>query len=147
MLIQVSWEKPYRAACAALAVSDGWGSSGVTDLPCHPGAPGLTYRVTAADTRLHLCLTCLQGYVETAGVVIGPDVEPRNRPPLRVCHRCNREFPLSDFVARSGTLTVFCSPCRTAWGKEKRAQEEAELQAAIAGAANSLRRIQRDMSE
>jgi hypothetical protein len=84
--------------------------------------------------------------METAGVVIGPDEGARNQP-LRACHQCNKEFPLSDFVARSGSITVFCYACRSAWGKQKRADEEAALEVAMIGAANSLRRIQQDLSE
>lgn len=142
----VTWTQPYRAACAALAASPGWGA-GVSEVPCHPQAPVLTYKAAGADATLFVCLTCLQGYVDAQGLLIGPDDARRDPQPKRTCHRCNQEHPLSDFVARSGAITVYCTSCRLAWGKAKREAEEQELQVAMVGAANSLRRLMKDLSE
>lgn len=140
------WTQPYRAACAALAASPGWGTA-VSTMPCHPQAPALTYKAVGADATLFVCLTCLQGYVDAQGLVIGPDDTRRDPQPTRACHRCNREFPLSDFVSRSGAITVYCTTCRMAWGKAKRESEEQELEVAKIGAANGLRRMLKELGE
>lgn len=141
-----NWTMPYRAACAALVASPGWSASHIGNLPCHGGSPALICQAAGADARLFVCLTCLQGYTESAGVFIGPGVA--GNPHLcRICRGCNEQLPLSDFVSRTGSISVLCSVCRAAWGKQKRAEEEAELRVAMIGAANGLRRIQRDLAE
>lgn len=139
------WTAPYRAACAALAASPGWGAT-ISDLPCHPQGSALTYKADRADATLFVCLTCLQGYVDAQGLLIGPD-DTRDPQPTRACHRCNQEHPLSDFVSRSGSITVYCTNCRMAWGKAKRESEAEELEVARVGAANSLRRMLKDLQE
>ena len=140
------WTAALLEACTALANSPGWGT-GPPELPCHPEAPKLTYRAEETMVTFHLCLNCLQGYIEMDGLLVGPESK-RGVPQLtRACHRCKNEYPLGDFVSRSGAITVFCTDCRTAWGKQKKAAEEAAEQVAIAGAANGLRRIENELGE
>jgi hypothetical protein len=119
----------------------------VSQVPCHPQSGVLTYKAVSADATLFICLTCLQGYVDAQGLLIGPDDTPADPQPRRACHRCNQEFPLSDFVSRNGAITVYCTNCRMAWGKAKRESEAEELEVAKIGAANGLRRMLKELGE
>lgn len=149
--VTMSWTDVLRAGCKALAASPGW-SNGSVDLPCHPGFPRLACRAEDTDVSLYVCLECLQAYIECSGVMVGPEApKPSVSSLTRACRRCDGEFPLGDFVSRTGAITVNCTDCRMAWGKQKQAEEAAANAAREAvereAAVDGLRRIEAELQQ
>lgn len=111
-----------------------------SDLPCHPSATALVVR--AGAIALQVCVKCLAAFLTTSD---GATYSSLPADKTKRCQQCQQLAPVDDFLSRAGWETRFCSVCRSAWGKARRAEAAIEEEKAVVSATLDKHQAQVDL--